>query len=320
MNELEQRLATCEGTDSAIVLASGMAATACTMLALLRAGDHLVASSWLIGNTRAFLERELTAMGIDVTLIDPTETRAWRKAMRRNTRVLFLESPVNPTTRVVDLRPARMLAQEHGVALVVDSTLASPVICRPVEHGADVVIHASMGMLSGHDDVHAGVVCSSDAVIDEVRDKMELWGPTPAAHTEVMLARGLVTIDVRVERQSASALQIAQWAHSRASSAQLASTRTMIGAVHYPGLPSHIDFETAQRTMRGGGVVIGMTVHGDESAGATLCGRLERFTRSAAVGDVVSHVHCGADGFVRLSVGLEAADSLIADLTQALDA
>ena len=318
--ELEQRLATREGSEAAIVLSSGMAACACTMLALLRPGDHVVASVWLSEQLRTFLTQELALVGIEATLIDPTETRAWRKAIRRNTRVLLCESIANPSTRVVDLRPARMLAQEHGVALVVDSTLASPVTLRPIEHGADVVVHMSMGFLSGHDDVVAGVVCSTDAVVDEVRAKMYAWGQTVNAHAAWLLNRGLSTLDVRIERQAASALHIAQWAHDRVSTAQLASPRATIGAVHYPALSSHIDRETAQRTLHGGGVVIGIALHGDERAGARLCGQLQRFTPSVSVGDVVSHAFCTSDGYVRLSVGLEDADTLIADLAQALEA
>ncbi len=320
MRELEQRLATLEGCEAAIVLSSGMAACASTMLALLRPGDHLVASTWLSEQTKVFLEQELALLGIEATLIDPTETRAWRKAIRRNTRVLFCESLANRSIRVVDLRPARMLAQEHGIALVVDASLASPVVMRPVDHGADVVVHTAMGLLSGHDDVVAGVVCSTSAVVDEVRAKMLAWGQSADAHASGLLSRGLTTLRVRIDRQSASALRIAQWAHSCVSTAQLATNRTTIGAVHYPALSSHVDFETAQRTLHGGGVVIGIALHGDDDAGARLCQQLKHFTASTSVGDVVSHASCVSDGSVRLSVGLEDPDALIADLAHALEA
>ena len=323
---LNRRLAALEGAESAVVLSSGMAATTCTMLALLRSGDHLVASSWLYGGTRRFLEQELAPMGIDVTFIDPMETRAWRKAMRRNTRVLFLESPVNPTTRVVDLRPARMLAQEHGVALVIDSTFATPINCRPLEHGADVVIHSATKYLHGHHDVLAGVVCSTEAVVDEVRAKMSVWGQAPDPFAAWMLERGLKTLDVRVQRQNASALAIAQWA----------TTHAGIHAVHYPGLPSHPDHEIARAMLDGFGGMIAIEVGGGDAASRVLS-KLTVFAHATSLGGVESlvseprfttHRHVSAeqrtsmgilDGLLRLSVGLEDPNDLIADLAQALE-
>ncbi len=325
---LHRRLAALEGTEAALVLSSGMAATTCTMLALLRGGDHLVASQWLYGGTRRFLEKELPAMGIDVTFIDPTETRAWRRAMRRNTRVLFLESPVNPTTRVIDLRPARTLAQEHGVALVVDSTFATPINCRPVEHGADVVIHSATKFLNGHHDVLAGVVCGADAVIDEVRAKMSMWGPAPDPFAVWLLERGLKTLDVRVERQNTSAMHIAEWA----------TRHPHIATVHYPGLSSHPDHEIAKDTMSGFGGMLAFELAGGADAAARLLARLTLFAHATSLGGVeslvseprlTSHRHLSSeqreaigirDGFVRLSVGLESVDDLVADLAQALEA
>jgi cystathionine beta-lyase/cystathionine gamma-synthase len=324
---LQGRLAALEGTESALVLSSGMAATACTMLALLRAGDHMVASQWLYGGTRRFLETELPAMGIEVTFIDPTETRAWRRAMRRNTRVLFVESPVNPTTRVVDVRPARTLAQEHGVALVVDSTFATPINWRPAESGADVVIHSATKYLNGHHDVLAGVVCGAEAVIDEVRAKMAVWGPAPDPFAMWLLERGLKTLHVRIERQNASALRIAQWA----------ADHDAIAAVHYPGLPSHPDHEIAKECMSGFGGMLALEPVGGVGATARLLSRLRLFTHAASLGGVeslvseprlTSHRHLSLeqreamgvrDGFVRLSIGLEHVDDLIADLTHALE-
>lgn len=324
---LHRRLALLEGADAALVLSSGMAATACTMLALLRAGDHLVSSTWLYGGTRTFLEQELPAMGIEVTFIDPTETRGWRRAMRRNTRVLFLESPVNPTTRVIDLKPARTLAQEQGVALVVDSTFATPINCRPIEHGADVVIHSATKFLNGHHDVLAGVVCGADSLIEEVRAKMSVWGPAPDPFAMWLLERGLKTLDVRVQRQNTSAMAIAEWA----------SSHPAISAVHYPGLPSHPDHEIARSLMSGFGGMLALELAGGGEAAARMVPRLGVFTNAPSLGGVeslvseprvTSHRHLSSeqrasmgipDGFVRVSVGLEHVDDLIADLSQALE-
>jgi cystathionine beta-lyase/cystathionine gamma-synthase len=304
-----------------------MGATACTMLALLRAGDHLVASTWLYGGTRRFVCEELPAMGIEITLIDPTETRAWRRAMRRNTRVLFLESPVNPTTRVVDLRPARMLAQEHGVALVVDSTFATPVNCRPVEHGADVVIHSAAKYLNGHHDVLAGVVCGAEALVEEVRTKMAMWGQAPDPFAVWLLERGLKTLDVRIRRQNESAMQIAQWA----------TTQPTIRAVHYPGLASHPDHEIATATLDGFGGMLALELAGGTPAVERVMSRVTLFRSATTLGGVESlvseprlssHKQRSADelaamgipaGFLRVSIGLEHVDDLIADLARALE-
>lgn len=324
---LERRLAELEGTESAIVTASGSAATASTMLALLRPGDHLLASAWVYGGTRTFFEQELASMGVEITFIDPTETRAWRREMRKSTRVLFLESPVNPTTRVVDLRPPRMLAQEHGVVLVVDSTFATPINTRPVEHGADVVIHSATKYLNGHNDVLAGVVCGASALTDEVRAKLSVWGQAPDPFAMWMLERGLKTLDVRVQRQNASAQQIAEWA----------AKHSAVASVLYPGLPTHPDHEIARTTMDGFGGIIGVTLHGGADAAAQMISRLTVFSHANSLGGVdslvseprfTSHRNLSSpqrtalgvpDGFVRLSIGLESADDLIADLEQALE-
>ncbi|HYW31463.1 MAG TPA: PLP-dependent aspartate aminotransferase family protein [Gemmatimonas sp.] len=323
---VQRRLALLEGADDALILSSGMAATTCTMLALLRPGDHLVASSWLYGGTRQFLERELPSFGVQTTFVDPMETRGWRRALRRNTRVVFLESPVNPTTRVLDLRPARVITDEMGIALVVDSTFASPINFRPLEHGADVVIHSATKYLNGHHDVLAGVVCGSDGLIEEIRAKMALWGQAPDPFAVWMLERGLKTLDVRVRRQNANAMRIATWALSQPA----------ISAVHYPGLPSHPDHEIAARQLDGFGGMLAIELAGGIDAVARLLPALSLFVNATSLGGVdslvseprfTSHRHMASeqraalgipDGFVRLSVGLEDADDLIADLATGL--
>lgn len=325
---LHRRLAALEGTEAALVLASGMGATTCTMLALLRPGDHLLASTWLYGETQRFFAHELTAMGIDVTFMDPTETRGWRRAVRTNTRVLFVESPVNPTTRVVDLRPARALAQEQGFALVVDSTFATPINFRPVEHGADLVIHSATKYLNGHHDVLAGVVCGAEAVVDEIRAKMAVWGQAPDPFALWLLERGLKTLDVRVQRQNASALRVAEWA----------ATHPAVGTVLYPGLATHPDHDLARTTLDGFGGMVGLVLTGGAASSERLLARLKLFINAGSLGGVESlvseprltshrHLHAAEraalgipDGFVRLSVGLEHADDLIADLASALEA
>ena len=161
------------------------------LLALLRPGDHLLASSWIYGGAHALLTKEFAALGIDVTLVDPIETRVWRKQLRKETRAIFLETPVNPTCRVIDLRPVSYITKEVGIALVVDSTFASPINLRPLEHGADVVIHSATKYLNGHHDVLGGIVCGTASYIEEVRQKMMLWGQAPDPFAAWLLERGL---------------------------------------------------------------------------------------------------------------------------------
>ena len=184
---VQQRVAALEGAESAVLLASGMGAVACGLLALLRPGDHLLASGAIYGGVSRLLAGEFATFGIDVTLIDPTETRVWRKRLRKTTRAIFLETPINPTCRVIDLRPVSYITKELGIALVVDSTFASPVNLRPLEHGADVVVHSATKYLNGHHDVLAGIVCGTAPYVEEVRQKMMVWGQAPDPFAALLL-------------------------------------------------------------------------------------------------------------------------------------
>ncbi|HXN76972.1 MAG TPA: PLP-dependent aspartate aminotransferase family protein [Gemmatimonadaceae bacterium] len=323
---LQRRLALLEGSEEALVLSSGMGATACAMLALLRSGDHLVSSSWIYGGTRKLFTEDLVGMGIEVTLVNPLEPRAWRKALKKNTRAIFLESPVNPTCRVLELASLQNLAHNEGIALVVDSTFASPVNFRPIEHGVDVVIHSATKYLNGHHDILAGVVCGNEPFIDEVRRKMMVWGQAPDPFACWLLERGLKTLDVRVKRQNESAMQIAEWC----------STRAEIAKVHYPGLPSHPDHEIAKSLLDGFGGMLGIEIKGAGPAAIRFAQALKLFAYAASLGGVdslvieprySSHEHMTPDerarigipdGFLRMSIGIENVEDLIADIEQAL--
>ena len=323
---VQRRLALLEEAEAACVLSSGMGATACALLALLRPGDHLLASSWLYGGTRELLTKEFSALGIGVSLVDPLETRVWRRRLRKETRAIFLESPVNPTCRVLDLGPVRYIAQELGLALVVDSTFASPVNFRPLEHGADVVVHSATKYLNGHHDVIGGVVCGSETYIEEVRAKMAVWGQAPDPFACWLLDRGLKTLDVRVRRQNENAQRVAEWAQGCRA----------VRRVHYPGLPDHPDHEVAQRQQRGFGGMLGLELTGGARAAERTMRRLRIFRAAPSLGGVDSLVsdpgmtsHAGLsaderaklgfpDGFLRLSVGVEDAGDLVADLERAL--
>jgi cystathionine beta-lyase len=323
---VQKRLAMLEGAESALVLSSGMGATACAMLALLRPGDHLISSSWIYGGTRRLFTEDIMGMGIDVTFVNPLEPRGWRKALKKNTRVIFLESPVNPTCRVIELNSLQSLAHNEGIALVVDSTFASPVNFRPIEHGVDVVIHSATKYLNGHHDILAGVVCGSEPFIDEVRRKMTVWGQAPDPFACWLLERGLKTIDVRVKRQNESAMRIAEWC----------SKRPEIAKVHYPGLPDHPDHEIAKTLLDGFGGMLAIELKGGGPAAVKFVRKLQVFTYAASLGGVdslmieprySSHEHMTPeerekigipDGFLRVSIGLENAEDLIADIEQAL--
>ncbi|HEX9219334.1 MAG TPA: PLP-dependent aspartate aminotransferase family protein [Gemmatimonadaceae bacterium] len=323
---VQRRLAQLEGSEAALVLSSGMGATSCAMLALLRTGDHLISSSWIYGGTRKLFSEDIPGMGIDVTFVNPLEPRGWRKALRKTTRVIFLETPVNPTCRVLELNSLQSLAHSEGIALVVDSTFASPVNFRPIEHGVDVVIHSATKYLNGHHDILAGVVCGNEPFIDEVRQKMMVWGQAPDPFACWLLERGLKTIDVRVKRQNENAMQIAEWC----------SKRPEIARVHYPGLPSHPDYEIAKTLLDGFGGMLAIELKGAGPAAIRFIHALKLFTYAASLGGVDSLVieprysshefmtpderaKIGIpDGFLRLSIGIENAEDLIADIEQAL--
>ena len=323
---IQKRLALLEGAEAALVLSSGMGATACAMMALLRPGDHMLSSMYIYGGTYRLFMEEFTRQGIDITLVDPYEPRGWRKALRKTTRAVFLESPVNPTCRVLDLKPISYLTRAEGLALVVDSTFASPVNFRPLEHGADVVIHSATKYLNGHHDVLAGVVAGSQSYIDEVLQKEMLWGQTPDPFALWLLERGLKTLDVRVQRANDSALQIAEWAERRKE----------VKRVHYPGLADHPDHEIAKATLDGFGGMLAMELVGGGRAAERFLRRLRLVTHAPSLGGVdtlvsepryTSHAKMTAaerarigipDGFLRFSIGLEDVEDLIADLEQAL--
>jgi cystathionine beta-lyase/cystathionine gamma-synthase len=323
---VQNRLALLEGAEAGLVLASGQGATACALLALLRAGDHLLASSWIYGGSQQLVTKELPAMGIQCTLVDPTESRGWRKRLRKNTRAIYVETPVNPTVRVLDLKPITALARDLGLALVVDSTFATPVAFRPIQHGADVVIHSATKFLNGHHDVVAGAVLGTATYVEEVRQKMILWGQAPDPFACWLLERGLKTLDVRMKRATENAMRVALWC----------ATRPELSTVLYPGLPDHPDHEVALATLDGMGAMLAIVHRDGGDAMTRVVRRLGLVTHAPSLGGVdtivseprfTSHEHLSEseraalgvpDGFLRISVGIEDPDDIIADLDQAL--
>ncbi|MGQ0766160.1 MAG: trans-sulfuration enzyme family protein [Gemmatimonadota bacterium] len=323
---VQRTLAALDGGEAALVLASGMGATACALLALLRPGDHLLASSWLYGGTRNLLATEFAMMGIEVSLVEPLEARSWRAQLRKETRAIFFESPVNPTCRVLDLRQIRFLAREAGLAIVVDSTFASPINFRPLEHGADVVIHSATKYLNGHHDILSGAVIGTAPYIEEVRQKMIVWGQSPDPFACWLLERGLKTLDVRVRRQNENAMRLAQWC----------AAHPAVSHVLYPGLESHPDHAVASSILNGYGGMLALVLAGGAAAAERFCSRVEIVKHAPSLGGVdslvseprfTSHAHLSPDdrsaigipdGFVRISVGIEDVSDLIADVQRAL--
>jgi cystathionine beta-lyase/cystathionine gamma-synthase len=322
---LASKYAALEGAEDAIVVASGMAATALAHLAVLRPGDHLIASRWIYGGTQRLFDEELGRFGITVTYVTPDEPRLWRKSVRKETRAVFVESPTNPLLRVLDLGPILKVAKEFGLALLVDGTFASPINFRPLEHGADVVISSATKYLNGHSDAIAGAVAGSASFIEEVTRLMRLWGQSIDPFAAWLVDRGLRTLAVRMERHNANGLAVARWA----------ATQKWIAKVHYPGLESHPDHAVAARVLGGFGGMVGLQLAGGVAAAERFLSRLRVVVHAPSLAGVeslisepriTSHVHLSPeqraalgfpDGFVRLSCGIEDGEDIIADLERA---
>ena len=324
--ELARKYALLEGAEAAVFLSSGMGATALAHLAVLRPGDHLLASEWIYGGTRRLFDDELGRFGIEVSYVDPTQHRLWRKSVRKSTRAIFVETPTNPTLRVIDLDPIAQVAREFGLALLVDGTFASPINLRPIEHGADVVISSATKYLNGHSDVIAGAVAGSASFIEEVTRLMRLWGQSIDPHAAWLVERGLRTLAVRMERHNVNGLAVAEWA----------AAQPEFLVVHYPGLAAHPDHAHAAVALKGFGGMVGLQLRGGVRAAERFLKKLKLVTHAPSLAGVESLIseprltsHKGMtseararigipDGFLRLSCGIEDAADIIADLEQAL--
>lgn len=323
---LGKKYALLEGTEAAVFVSSGMAATALAHLAVLRPGDHLVTSSWIYGGTKRLFDEEFGRLGIDVTYVNPDQPRLWRRSVRKSTRAIFVETPTNPLMRVLDLTPVAQIARDSGLALLVDGTFASPVNFRPLEHGADIVITSATKYLNGHSDVIAGAVAGSASLFEEVIRLMTLWGQAIDPHTAWLIDRGIRTLEVRMARHNENGMAVAQWA----------SQHPAIVRVHYPGLSSHPEHEQAKEVLNGFGGMVGLEIKGGVRATEKMLRKLKVITHAPSLAGVeslvseprlTSHSRLSdeqraklgiPDGFVRLSCGLENAADIIADLEQAL--
>jgi cystathionine gamma-lyase len=325
-NNLEECLASLENAEHGLAFSSGLAATTAVML-LLDPGDHVVFTEDVYGGTFRLFDKVFRRYGITFTAVDPTDPDAVAAAMTEHTRMVWLESPTNPMLRIVDLDAVSELVHGAGALVAVDSTFASPVLQRPIELGADLVIHSSTKFLGGHSDVLGGTVLTSDdALAERLRFHQNAVGAVPSPFDCWLLLRGLKTLQLRVLRQCDNALAIARWLEGQDAVTQ----------VYYPGLDSNPGHAVARRQMGGhyGGVVSFEVSSGD--AARSFLERLRVFTLAESLGAVESLAESPAfmthasipeeirtrvgvsDGLLRLSVGIEDVDDLLADLEQAL--
>ncbi len=324
----EQTVAEIEGTDAARTFASGMGAITTTIMALLKAGDHIVAQRDIYGGVTKFLSQWLPRMGIETTFVDTTDYEQYARAIRPNTRLLYLESPTNPALRVVDFKKAAALAREHKLISMIDSTFGTPINQRPAEYGIDLVMHSGTKYLSGHADLTCGVVAGRRDLIGQINDTRTTLGNCMDPHASWMLIRGLKTLAVRVARQNENALRVAEFL------AQHGKVRR----VHYPFLKSHPQYTVAREQMSGGGGMVTFEVEGTGEDARRASEAMRLFTLATSLGGVeslvsipvlTSHAMISAEQrkkmgvteqMIRLSVGIENAEDLIADLERALQA
>ncbi len=322
----EDRLALLEGAGGCRATASGMAAVTTALTGLLRAGDHLLSSRALFGSCRWVVNQHLPRFGVETTTVDGTDLEAWRKAIRPNTRVLFLESPANPLLEVVDIAAAAQIAHEAGAKLVVDNVFATPIFQQPLKLGADIVVYSATKHIDGQGRVLGGAILGEEALLEEAyKDFLRHTGPALSAFNAWVLLKGLETLDLRVRAQSQTAARLAERIADHAK----------VKRVLYPGRADHPQAEVARRQMSGGGSLIAFDLGGREAAFAFL-NALQIVDISNNLGDAKSMaVHPSTtthravpeeerlaigltDGYVRLSVGLEAYEDLARDILRAL--
>lgn len=321
------RVAALEGMEAGLALGSGMAAISLGILSRVHAGDHLVSSRYLYGSTLTFMTEELPRRGVEVSFVDPGQPASWEAALTTRTRLLYLETPTNPTLRIFDPRPVARLGRERGVPLMMDTTFASPMNLRAGELGAELVVHSATKYLGGHSDLIAGVIAGPRPRIEDVAGLLKLYGPALDPHAAWLLERGLRTLHVRVERQNRNALALARWFQGRSE----------VGHVVYPGLPEHPDHALAGELMDGWGGMLGIVLEGGGAAADAFCRGLRVAAVAPSLGGVETLVSLPRltshramspeermaadipDGFVRISVGIEGLEDLKAEFARALD-
>jgi methionine-gamma-lyase len=321
----EKKIAALEGAEDAVVTASGMAAISNALLSVLKAGDEVIATRQLYGGTYRMMRDVFPRMGIMVRHVE-VDLAGIERLVNPRTKALYIETPTNPTLRLVDLHKAVAFAKEWDLISLIDNTFASPVLQKPIEMGFDLVLHSATKYLAGHSDVIAGAAAGREALIKEIRHMIIYLGGAMDPEAAFLLIRGMKTLEVRVWRQCATALTLAKYLEKHPK----------VARVHYPGLASHPDHRLAKRQMRGFGAMLAFDLKGGLTAARRFCDRARIFLMAASLGGAeslavlpiyTSHYNMSLaelraasvePGTVRVSVGLEDAEDLIEDLRQAL--
>ena len=334
VSSFEQRLAAMEGTEAAIAASSGMGSILMMGMGLLKMGDHVVCSQSVFGSTLNLFAKEFSKFGVETTFVSQTDIAQWRAAMRPTTKLLFAETPTNPLTEVCDIRALADLAHAGGALLAVDNCFCSPALQRPVEMGADLIIHSGTKYLDGQGRVMAGAICGpSKLIVDVFGPIVRTAGMVLAPFNAWVVLKGLETLRIRMEAQSASALAVAQWLQ----------THPAVSRVHYPGLSSHPQHELAMRQQSGlGGAVLSFDVKGADAQAARanafhVIDSTQVVSIATNLGDtksIITHPGTTSHGrlseaqrqaagigqsLIRFAVGLEYLDDLKADLSRGLD-
>ncbi len=323
---LAHKVALLEGFPAGITTASGMAAVANIILATAHAGDSIVVDETVYGGTHYLVEQDIPKLGIEVIRVEAANLDEVRKAIRPNTKLVLIETPANPTLKIIDIAGVSQIAHEKGAKVAVDNTFSSPYLQRPGDLGADIVFHSATKYISGHGDVVAGVVCGEKNFIEEAHHVATHFGWTMSPFNAWLLLRGLKTLAVRMERHCSNALTIARWLEKHPK----------VESVLYPGLESFPQHELAKKQMKAYGGIISFELKGGFHAGKELMDHVNLHTLAVSLGDcdtLIQHpasmTHAGLSpeemaeahitpGLVRISVGIEHTDDLIADLEQAL--
>lgn len=324
----EQRLAALEGAQRCVATASGMSAILATVMGLLSAGDHIVASRSIFGSTVQLFNNIMARFGVEATLVSPTDLDEWRRAIRPNTKLFFVESPSNPLTEISDIGALAALAGECGARLAVDNCFCSPALQRPLELGADIVIHSATKYLDGQGRVLGGAVLGSKELMEGVFTFLRTAGPTLSAFNAWVFLKGLETLKLRMDAHSASALQLASWLEQHPG----------VARVYYPGLSSHPQHALAMRQQRSGGGIVAFDVKGGKEAAWKVVDATRMISITANLGDAKTTITHPAttthgrlspeqrsaasigDGLLRVAVGLESVRDIRNDLARGLDA
>lgn len=325
----EGKVALLEGAEAAVATSSGMGAISSTLWTLLKAGDHVISDKTLYGCTFALLCHGLTKFGIDVEFIDTSDLEAVKKAMKPNTRVVYLETPANPNLKIVDIAEVAKIAHTNpNTKVVVDNTFATPYNQKPLLLGADIVVHSATKYINGHGDVIAGFAVGSKEMIDQIRlvGIKDMTGSVLGPQEAYYIIRGMKTFEIRMQRHCENAMKVARFLEAHPK----------VEKVYYPGLESHEGHEIAKKQMRSYGAMISFELKGGFEAGKTLLNNLEVCQLAVSLGDPDTLIQHPAsmthspyskeereaagitDGLVRLSVGLENVEDIIADLEQGL--